>query len=80
MFPLGGGRIGWEAILRLFNPEAVGAVIIVAAIGILINGITAWFVSAQSDLNIRGAYLHMVSDAAVGTSSCRHSLYTAGYT
>jgi cobalt-zinc-cadmium efflux system protein len=63
------GAIGWEAILRLFSPEAVAGktVIIVAAIGILINGITAWlFVSgSKSDLNIRGAYLHMASDAAV---------------
>ena len=63
------GAIGWEAILRLFNPEPVAGktVIIVAAIGILINGITAWlFVSgAKGDLNIRGAYLHMASDAAV---------------
>ena len=63
------GAIGWEAILRLFSPEAVAGetVIVVAAIGILINGITAWlFVSgSKNDLNIRGAYLHMVSDAAV---------------
>ena len=44
------GAIGWEAILRLFNPEAVAGktVIVVAAIGILINGITAWlFVSGS---------------------------------
>ena len=63
------GAIGWEAILRLFSPEPVAgkAVIIVAAIGILINGITAWLFASGSkgDLNIRGAYLHMASDAAV---------------
>ncbi|AGK57251.1 cation diffusion facilitator family transporter [Hyphomicrobium denitrificans 1NES1] len=42
-------------------------VIIVAAIGILINGFTAWlFVSgSERDVNIRGAYLHMAADAAV---------------
>ena len=63
------GAIGWEAILRLFSPEPVAGktVIIVAAIGILINGITAWLFASGSkgDLNIRGAYLHMASDAAV---------------
>jgi cobalt-zinc-cadmium efflux system protein len=63
------GAIGWEAILRLFNPEEVAGktVMIVAAIGIAINGITAWLFASGSkgDLNIRGAYLHMASDAAV---------------
>jgi cobalt-zinc-cadmium efflux system protein len=63
------GAIGWEAILRLFKPEPVGelTVMIVAAVGIFINGITAWLFAAgrKGDLNIRGAYLHMVADAAV---------------
>jgi cobalt-zinc-cadmium efflux system protein len=63
------GAIGWEALLRLFNPEPVAStiVIIVAAIGIVINGVTAWLFASgrHSDLNIRGAYLHMASDALV---------------
>lgn len=63
------GAIGWEAILRLFNPEAVAGntVVVVAAIGILINAVTAWLFASgrKGDLNIRGAYLHMASDAAV---------------
>jgi cobalt-zinc-cadmium efflux system protein len=63
------GAIAWEAVLRLFNPEPVTeiTVIVVATIGIVINGITAlMFASGRnSDLNIRGAYLHMVADAAV---------------
>jgi len=63
------GAIGWEAILRLFKPEPVAelTVMIVAAVGIFINGITAWLFAAgrKGDLNIRGAYLHMVADAAV---------------
>jgi cobalt-zinc-cadmium efflux system protein len=63
------GAIGWEAILRLLNPEPVGetTVIIVATIGIAINGFTAWLFASGSknDLNIRGAYLHMAADAAV---------------
>jgi cobalt-zinc-cadmium efflux system protein len=42
-------------------------VIVVAGIGIIINGVTAWmFASGRAtDLNIRGAYLHMAADAAV---------------
>lgn len=63
------GAIGWQAMLRLFNPEPVAemTVMIVAAIGIVINGFTAWLFASgrKSDLNIQGAYLHMAADAAV---------------
>jgi cobalt-zinc-cadmium efflux system protein len=63
------GAIGWEAIQRLFHPEPVAGVtvMVVAAVGILINGMTAWLFASGSkrDLNIRGAYLHMAADAAV---------------
>jgi cobalt-zinc-cadmium efflux system protein len=63
------GAIAWEALLRLFHPEPVasGTVMIVAAVGIIINGATAWLFASgrKSDLNIRGAFLHMVADAAV---------------
>jgi cobalt-zinc-cadmium efflux system protein len=63
------GAIAWEAVLRLFNPEPVAelTVIAVAAVGIVINGITAWLFASgrKDDLNIRGAYLHMAADAAV---------------
>jgi len=63
------GAIAWEATQRLVHPEPVAAVsvMIVAAIGIAINAFTAWlFASGRADdLNIRGAFLHMVSDAAV---------------
>jgi cobalt-zinc-cadmium efflux system protein len=63
------GAIGWEAVQRLASPEPVAGttVIVVAAIGIAINGFTAWLFMAgsRSDLNIRGAYLHMAADAAV---------------
>lgn len=63
------GAIAWEAIWRLLNPEPVAGVtvMVVATIGIAINGFTAWLFASGSkgDLNIRGAYLHMVADAAV---------------
>jgi cobalt-zinc-cadmium efflux system protein len=63
------GAIGWEAILRLFDPQPVAemTVIVVATIGIAINGLTAWLFASgrNSDINIKGAYLHMAADAAV---------------
>jgi cobalt-zinc-cadmium efflux system protein len=63
------GAIAWEAVLRLLQPEPVAGptVMVVAAIGIVINGFTAWLFAAgrKDDLNIRGAYLHMAADAAV---------------
>jgi cobalt-zinc-cadmium efflux system protein len=63
------GGIAWEAIRRLGAPEPVvgRTVIVVAAIGIAINGLTALLFAAgrKGDLNIRGAFLHMVADAAV---------------
>src|SRR5690606_5228571 len=63
------GAIMLEAFQRLASPEPVKGmtVIVVATIGIVINGFTAWlFMSGRkSDLNIRGAYLHMVADALV---------------
>ncbi|NEW90104.1 cation transporter, partial [Rhodopseudomonas sp. WA056] len=66
------GAIGWEAIVRLFAPEPVAGttVMIVAGIGIVINAATAWLFASgrHSDLNIRGAYLHMAADAAVSAA------------
>jgi cobalt-zinc-cadmium efflux system protein len=63
------GAIGWEAILRLREPEPVAGitVMVVAGIGILINGFTAWLFAGgrKDDINIEGAYLHMAADAAV---------------
>jgi cobalt-zinc-cadmium efflux system protein len=62
------GGIAWESIERLIEPTPVAAVtvMIVAGIGILVNGFTAFlFMGGQNDLNIRGAFLHMVADAAV---------------
>ena len=63
------GGIVWEAIGRFSHPKPIesGTVMIVAAIGILVNGFTAWlFMSGRkTDLNIRGAYLHMLADAGV---------------
>lgn len=65
------GAIGAEAIRRLVHPSPTDGeiVIIVAAIGILVNGVTALlFARGQHDLNIRGAFLHMASDALVSVA------------
>jgi len=63
------GGIAWEAIRRLADPEPTGGItiMVVAAAGIAVNGITAWlFMSGRKgDLNIRGAFMHMASDALV---------------
>jgi cobalt-zinc-cadmium efflux system protein len=63
------GAIAWEAVRRLIHPEPVagGTVMWVALGGILVNGFTAWLFmrGRERDLNIRGAFLHMASDALV---------------
>lgn len=63
------GAIVWEAIGRFAHPQPVhgGVVIGVAAAGIVVNGFTAWLFmrGREHDLNVKGAYLHMVADAAV---------------
>jgi cobalt-zinc-cadmium efflux system protein len=63
------GGIAWESVERLYAPESVNGmiIIIVAAIGVVINTVTALlFVKGQKhDLNIRAAYLHMAADAAI---------------
>ncbi|HET9355844.1 MAG TPA: cation diffusion facilitator family transporter [Sphingomicrobium sp.] len=63
------GAIGAEAIGRLIEPEASDGrtVMAVAAVGILVNSATALLFARgrKGDINVRGAYLHMVADAAV---------------
>lgn len=63
------GAITWEAISRFFEPAAPAGMtmVVVAAIGVVINSLTAlfFFKGKDTDLNIRGAYLHMAADAAV---------------
>ncbi len=62
------GAISWEAIRRLGAPEPVAGktVMVVAAIGIVVNGVTAWmFAGGKGDINLRAAFVHMASDAVV---------------
>jgi cobalt-zinc-cadmium efflux system protein len=62
------GGIAWEAIERLFLPEPPpGATVIwIAAIGVVINAVSAiFFRGGEHDVNVRGAYLHLAADALV---------------
>ena len=66
------GALAWEAIGRLLAPPALPAaqgttVMLVAAVGILINTATAMLFmrGRESDLNIRSAFVHMAADALV---------------
>lgn len=69
---LGLGAIIWEALQRFSKPQTLegSTIIIVASIGVIINiGTALLFVSGQkNDLNIRGAFLHMIADAGVSLS------------
>ncbi|WP_144111809.1 cation diffusion facilitator family transporter [Paraburkholderia sp. BCC1886] len=66
------GVIVTEALSRLMNPAPVAglAVFVVATIGVVVNGISAWlFMRGQKeDLNIRGAFLHMAADAGISAA------------
>jgi cobalt-zinc-cadmium efflux system protein len=63
------GAIGWEALRRFSQPQEVpgATVMVVAGFGVLINAGTALlFMSGRHrDLNIKGAFLHMIADAGV---------------
>ena len=65
------GAIGAEAIRRLFYPSTTDGrtVIIIAAIGIFVNGLTALLFSrGRKDINIRAAFQHMLADAIVAAA------------
>ncbi len=61
--------IAWESVRALFNPGDTPGMplIIVAAVGVVINGVTAalFMRGGKHDLNLRGAFLHMAADALV---------------
>lgn len=63
------GGILWESLSRLHNPIVIEGIpiSIVAFIGIVINAVSAFlfFKDKDNDLNVKGAYLHLMADAAV---------------
>jgi cobalt-zinc-cadmium efflux system protein len=66
------GAILGEAIRRLIHPAAADGETIaaVAAVGILVNGVTAWLFArgSKDDINIRAAFVHMAADALVSVA------------
>ncbi|MCL1633167.1 cation diffusion facilitator family transporter [Luteimonas sp. SX5] len=67
------GALSWEAVRRFSAPPQIPAlpVVVVAAIGIAVNLGAAWFVrdGHAQDLNRRGAFLHLIADAAVSLAA-----------
>lgn len=63
------GGILWESFSRLNNPQQIQGIpiAVVAGIGIVINAVSAFlfFREKDHDLNVKGAYLHLMADAAV---------------
>lgn len=80
------GAIAVEGVHRLLNPTDVASVtvMVVAAIGILINGGTAWLFASgrKGDINLRAAFLHMAYDALVsaGVIVAGAVIYMTGWT
>src|ERR1700710_190327 len=66
------GAIVLEAIQRLLNPAPVAGldVFVVATLGMLVNGFSAWLFmrGSKEDLNVRGAFMHMAADAGVSAA------------
>ncbi|PAW95237.1 cation transporter [Mucilaginibacter sp. MD40] len=79
------GFIIYEAVMRFIHPEplAGGTIAWVALAGIGVNGFTAWLFmkDKESDLNVKGAYLHMAVDAIVslGVVISGVIIYFTGY-
>jgi cobalt-zinc-cadmium efflux system protein len=76
------GAIGYEAIRRFSRPSPVpgGTMAIVAGIGILVNAASAFlfFRDKERDLNVKGAYLHLLADALVSLGTVIAGLVIIG--
>ncbi|MBC6991484.1 cation diffusion facilitator family transporter [Hymenobacter sp. BT491] len=63
------GIILWDTIDHLRNPEPVNGqmVMLLAGLGVVVNGFTAWLFrhGQKGDVNVRGAFLHMLTDMLV---------------
>lgn len=68
------GGLGWEAAQRLFAVTPVDGELmgLVAAVGILVNGLSAllFWRDHGHDLNVHGAFVHLLADAAVSLGVC----------
>ncbi len=63
------GAIAVEAVQRILHPEPVPGttMMIVAGIGVVVNGLTAllFFKGRATDINIKGAFIHMAADTGI---------------
>ena len=70
--------IGLEAGHRLLDPRPVagGLVAVLAGVGVVGNGVSAWLLhrGSRGDLNMRGAYLHMMTDLLVSVAVLANGL------
>jgi cobalt-zinc-cadmium efflux system protein len=75
------GGVSWESIRRLGSPQVVDAhtVVVVALAGTIVNAVSAalFFKGRERDLNVRGAFVHLVGDAAIGLGVVGASLVIA---
>lgn len=66
------GGLLWEAARRLYAPEETAPLIVMAAaaVGVVVNGATAilFLAGRKHDVNVRGAFLHMLGDAGVSAA------------
>src|SRR4029077_6528875 len=80
------GGISWEAVRRLAEPAPVAGttMMAVAAVGVVVNGVTAllFFSGCRHDLQLRGGFLHRAADAAVslGVVVCGALILWQGWT
>ena len=80
------GWVVWEAIQRLQNPAPIraGIFLAVAAAGLAVNLVSLALLhrSREGSLNLRGAYLHVMSDAlgSVGALAAAGIVWLTGWT
>ena len=78
------GAVAWEAVDRLQDPQPVAAmsVTVVSLVGVAVNGFCAWLFAkgSEGDVNVRAAFLHLASDAAVaaGVAATGIAIYYSG--
>ncbi|MCI0413665.1 cation diffusion facilitator family transporter [bacterium] len=77
------GFIYYEAMFRIFQPVAVSSagVIAVGGAGLVVNLLSAWMLHGHDDLNVRGAYYHVIMDAlsSLGALIAGILIYVTGW-
>src|SRR5664279_160052 len=80
------GAIAIEGVQRLIAPSEVACVtvMVVAALGVVVNGVTAWLFASgrKGDINVRAAFVHMAYDAlvSIGVVAAGGVIFLTGWT